>query len=114
MISTKILIQDSLEKVQFFKETFLLADTSMEVVLKMSFLFLSNANIKFAKLRKHIWKLYITAKALSTTSWVQFINKRKFIKIALDGNLDIFIMQVVILEAKPIYSSQTAQIAVLQ
>ena len=40
-------IQDKSGRAQFFEETFLLADTSMEVVLGMPFLALSNADIQF-------------------------------------------------------------------
>ncbi len=52
MASARFLIQDSLGRVRFFEETFLLADTNMEVVLGMLFLSLSNADIKFAELGK--------------------------------------------------------------
>ncbi len=52
MALTRFSIQDSLERVRFFEETFLLADTSMVVVLRMSFLSISNANIEFAELEK--------------------------------------------------------------
>lgn len=43
------LVQDSLEKVRFFKETFLLANTNMKIVLKILVLFFSNANFQFGK-----------------------------------------------------------------
>lgn len=46
------LIQDSLERVQFFGDTFLLIDIRMEIILRMSFLSLSNLNIEFAELEK--------------------------------------------------------------
>ncbi len=52
MASARFSIQDSLGRVWFFEETFLLADISMEVVLEIPFLFLSNANIKFVELGK--------------------------------------------------------------
>ena len=52
MASTRFLVQDSLKKVWFFEETFLLADTSMKLVLKMPFLFFSNTDVKFAELGK--------------------------------------------------------------
>ena len=52
MVSTRFLIQNSLEKVRFFEPTFLLANTSIEVVLEMLFLSLNNADIKFAELKK--------------------------------------------------------------
>ena len=41
-------IKNTLKKAWFFKETFLLADFSIEVVLEMPFLTLNNANIKCA------------------------------------------------------------------
>ena len=52
IVSTSFLLQDSLKKVQFFEETFLLADTSMKMVLGMPFLSLSNADVEFAELKK--------------------------------------------------------------
>ena len=51
---TRFSIQASLGKVGFFEKIFLLADTSMEVVLEMLFFSLSNANVEFAKLRRLI------------------------------------------------------------
>ncbi len=48
MVSARFLLQDNLERVQFFEETFLLADISMEVVLGMAFLTFSNANFQFS------------------------------------------------------------------
>ncbi len=42
-------LQNKLGKVQFFEETFLLADTSMEVVLGLPFRTLSDADIWFAE-----------------------------------------------------------------
>lgn len=39
------LLQDQLGKIQFFEETFMLADTSIKMILGMFFLFFSNADI---------------------------------------------------------------------
>ncbi len=44
MVSASFLLKSSLRKFRFFEEIFLLADTSIEVVLRMLFLALSNAN----------------------------------------------------------------------
>ena len=38
---------DKLDRLHFFQKTFLLADTSIKIVLKLSFLTLSNATIQF-------------------------------------------------------------------
>ena len=40
-------VEDQLGRVWFFQETFLLADISTKVVLGMSFLTLSNADVQF-------------------------------------------------------------------
>lgn len=45
MILASFQIEDKLGKTQFFQETFLLADTSVKVILSICFLILSNANI---------------------------------------------------------------------
>ena len=42
-------VEDRLGKVRFFQELFLLANTSMEVVLGMLFLIFSNADIQFTE-----------------------------------------------------------------
>ncbi len=55
-------LQDSLGKVWFFEETFLLANTSMKLVLGMSFLAISNADIQFGAERL-TWRSYIAAEA---------------------------------------------------
>ena len=45
IVLTSLQIEDKLGRARFFQKTFLLADVSVEVVLKMPFLTLSNANI---------------------------------------------------------------------
>lgn len=87
----------------------------MEVVLEMSFLPLSNANVKFAELKMLTWRFYTTAEALPTTNEVKLIDKREFAKTALDENSKIFVIHISALEAtKGMYSSQAIQIAALQ
>ncbi len=106
MASASFSLQDSWRRVWFFEETFLLADTNMEVVLGMPFLSLNNANVKFAKLEKLIWSFYTAAEALLFTSWVEFFNKKEFTKIALDRNFETFVIHAAVLEvptAMPIH-----------
>ena len=52
MVSVRFSLQNSRERVRFFEETFLLANTSIEVILGMPFLSLSNADVEFAGLEK--------------------------------------------------------------
>ena len=114
MTSASFLFQDSQGKVWFFEKTFLLANTSIEVVLGMLFLALSNADVEFIKLAKLIWRFYTAAKALPTTSRIKLIDKREFTKVALDENSETFVIYVAALEAEPlIHLSETAQIATL-
>ena len=65
MVLAGFSVQDRLEKVHFFEETFLFTDTSMEVVLKMSFLIFSNAEIWFPE-KELGCKRYKTGGALLT------------------------------------------------
>ena len=48
MVLASFQIEDTLKKAQFFQKMILLVNFSIEIVLKMPFLTLSNANIKFA------------------------------------------------------------------
>lgn len=82
-----------LRKTRFFQKIFLLTDTSVEMVLEMPFLTFSNANIQFKK-KKFTQRTYTAAKALSTTKWVELINKKEFIKTALDKNSKIFLVHI--------------------
>ncbi len=103
MALASFLLQDSLGRIRFFEETYLLADTSMEVVLEMPFLSLSNADVKFAELEKLTCRSYTVAEALSTTCWIQLIDKKEFAKVTLDENSKTFVKYVAILEATIIY-----------
>lgn len=88
------MLQNSLKRVQFFEETFFLADISIKIVLEICFLSLSNTDVKFAELEKLIWRSYTIAKALSTINWVKLTNEREFAKIAIDENSETFIVYI--------------------
>ena len=60
----------------------------------MPFIALSNANIDFTEREKVILRLYTTAKALLTTNRVELNDKKEFAKIALDENLETFVIYV--------------------
>ena len=66
MVIAGFSLQVKLGKARFFEKTFLLADTSMEVVLGMLFLILSKADIRFTK-KECVWRSYTAVEALSTT-----------------------------------------------
>lgn len=78
-------------KIRFFKETLLLADISIDVVLGMSFLAFNNADVKLDT-KSFIWKTYSVAKTLSIARRIKLINKHKFSKADLYKNSKLFIM----------------------
>ena len=84
------LIQDGLSKIRFFEKTFLLAETSMDLVLGMPFLSLSNADIQF-NMGNLTWRTYSIAKALPITKRVELIDKYKFARAVLDENSETFL-----------------------
>ena len=97
----------------FFQETFLLANISMEVVLGMLFLTLSNANVQFAE-KKPILRIYTTKEGLPTTRQVEIINWKEFTKAALDENVEAFVVHVSSLRSRiNIHPAKKAQLALL-
>lgn len=64
----EFLIENKFEKGSFFEEIFLLVDINIEVILKISFLSFTNANIKFVESNTLISRFYNTIKVLSTNS----------------------------------------------
>lgn len=90
MVLASFQVKNKLGRARFFQETFLLADTSIVVVLCIFFLTISNANIQIAE-KELIWRFYTTTKALPTIKWVEPINKKEFAKTALDVESEMFV-----------------------
>ena len=109
-------LQDKLGKVRFFQETFLVADTRMEVVLGMPFLTVSSANLRFAE-KELVWRAYSAVEALPTTQRVEIIGKKEFATVALDEEDETFVVHMAatsVRAASNVYPSQQAQIASLE
>ena len=83
MVLASFQVENMLEKALFFKKTFLLADFSIKMILKILFLTFSNSNIKFA-LKKLNLKSYTIVKTLSNIKQVKIIDKKNFVKAELD------------------------------
>lgn len=106
------LLQDKLNRIWFFEETFFLVNTSMKIVLGMLFFTFSGADIWFTE-KKLIWRSYMTTKALPITQKIELINKHKFAKTALDKAFKTFVVYVVALEipsGMTIHSSWAVQV----
>ena len=116
MVIAGFQVENKLGRARFFQESFLLAETSMEVVPQMSFLTLSNANIQFAR-KELTWRSYTTAEALLTTKQIELLDKKEFAKAALDEKSETFVLHVAAMEAllagMAIHFLQTAQILTL-
>lgn len=117
MISTGFSLKDSEKRAWFFDKTFLLADTSIEVVLGMFFLSLSKSNWKFGA-KKLTWRSYTATEIFFITKKVELINKHKFSEVVLDKNTNMLILHIAILEAPEstmsIHLLQSSLLAVLE
>lgn len=115
IIIADCLVNNKLKRVQFFLEIFLLANICINVVLRISFLNFKMANIQFIE-QKLIWSTYKTTMALSKRRQVNIINKRKFVKAAINVNNKIFIIYITALANSVImliYFFRKAQVALL-
>ena len=83
MVIAGFQIQVKFGKARFFHETFLVADTSVEVIIGIPFLAFSKVEVDFVE-RELTWKAYTIAKALPTTKKVQIIGLKRFAKAVLD------------------------------
>ena len=114
MVIADFQVEDKTNKPRFFQKMFLVADTKFEVILRMSFLKISNANVLFGK-KILMWKTYTSNKVLPTTEQVQIIDKKDFVMAALDTDSETFVVHVAIREQEkmPVYSKRQAPIGAL-
>ena len=91
MVIAGFQVIDKQGRARFFQKIFLLANTTIKVVLGMPFFTLKNANIQFTE-KELTWRSYTAKKALPTTQKVEFINKKEFAKAVLDENIEAFVV----------------------
>lgn len=72
IVIASFLIEYKRRKSQFFEKIFLLANISINIVLKIFFLTLSNMEINFMNWKLN-WRLYIIIKAFPTIKWVKLV-----------------------------------------
>ena len=99
-------------RARFFQKMFLLADLSIEIVLRVLFFTFRNANIKFAQ-KEFIWRFYFTAKAPPTIKQVEIINRKKFANMALDEHIEAFIVYITSLAIMSLYLVRKTQMVLL-
>ena len=115
VVSTfSVLDKDSRERI--FKKNFLLADVKPEIVLGISFLTMSNADIDF-QARDLQWRSYTNGDVLSTTKQVKLIEKKKFATAVLDPEHEAFVVHVASLSidlSDEVHPLKRAEIAYLK
>lgn len=94
MVIANFSVKDKVDRSRFFQETFLVADTKFEILIRIFFLEISNADILFGK-RIFTLKFYITNKA-SITKQVQIIDPKFFFIAALNTDSETFIIYMTI------------------
>lgn len=78
----------------------------MELVLRISFFSFSNTNIEFMELGKLSLRSYNIVEVLFTISIVELIDKRKFVKVALNKNSETFVIYTTFLKTMQIHPSR--------
>ena len=104
MVVAAFSMENKANRVKFFKETFLVANVSPEVVLGISFLTLSNADVDFSG-RDLRWRTYTIEEALPTTRRVELVGKKEFAAAALDPEHETYVVHVASLSSTPLVAS---------
>ena len=109
MVVAAFSVEDKANRVRFFEETFLVANVSPEVVLGMSFLTLSGADVDFLG-RELRWKTYTTKEAPLTTRRIELVGKKKFAAAALDPEHETYVVHVGSVSSDASPSSSASQL----
>ena len=93
MVVAAFSVEEKANQVRFFKETFLVANVSPEIVFGILFLILSGADGDFLG-RELRWRTYSTKEAFPTTRRVELVGKKKFAAAALDPEYETYVVHV--------------------
>ena len=88
---------DQANSIRFFGEIFLVANVSLDIVLRMPFFTLSGADVNFPK-KELWWRSYTIEKALPTTKRVKLVGKKEFAASAFDPGYETFVVHVALLK----------------
>ena len=92
MVVSTFFVLNKDNRKRFFEKT-LLTDIKLNIVLGISFLTMSNADIDFHA-QDLKWRFYITRYVLPTTKHVELIEKKEFTTAALDLKHNVFIVHI--------------------
>lgn len=93
MVLVSFSIDDKTGRLWFFKDTFLIVNINIDIVLGMPFFTTSNVKINFLKWKLN-WKLYTIVETFLIIKQVK-VEKKKFIAAAFDFDDKIFVVYVV-------------------
>ena len=114
MVITDFQVKNKASKPRFFQEIFLVANIKFEVILRIFYLKISNADISFGE-RTLMRKFYTINKALSTIKQVQIVNPKEFVIVVLDVNSKMLMIYMAIQKREKMlmHSKKQAQIRAL-
>ena len=70
-----------------------MANVSLEIVFRMPFFILSNADVDFLD-RELRWKIYRTEKALPITRRVELVGKKEFVTAEFNSEYETYVVHV--------------------
>ena len=109
MVVAAFSVTDKANQVRFFEETFLIANVSSEVVLRMLFPTLSGIDVDFLG-RELQWRTYTTEEAFPTTKRVELVGKKKFAAAALDSESETFVVHIALLSSNTSLNSSPVNV----
>ena len=114
MVIANFQVEDKISKPRFFQETFLVANIKFEMILRMLFFKISNADMSFGE-GTLTWRTYTTNKVLPTIKQIQIVDPKKIVIAALDVNSKTFVVYVAIWEREemPVHSKKQIQVGAL-
>ncbi len=116
MVVSTFSVLDKDRRERFFEESFLLSDVSLDILLGIPFLIMSNADVDF-QARDLQWRSYTTGEVLPTTRRVELIRKKEFAVAACDPKHEAFVVHIAALSVDlgdEVHLSRSAQIAHLK
>lgn len=101
IVIADVQIEDMTGKLEYFQETFLVADIKVEVILEMlkilEILFFKLINFDMSFMEETFWwNSYTTNKTLFTIRQIWIIDKKELVIAALDADSKIFVIHVAI------------------
>ena len=103
MIVAAFSVVDKTNRIRFFEKTFLVFNISPEIVLGMSFLTLSSADVDFSG-KDLRWRTYTTKEVFPTTKHVKLVGKKEFTAAALNPEYETYIVHIAFLSYTPLAS----------